>query len=98
MDGKNQRDATAVSVRVSIRPLALERTSGDRYRERSVASANRSVSTEAEAAVADQFGSVILGLSSQRVVRLATAFAAYPARYCRSLAARTVPQILGPAL
>ena len=66
MDGKNQRDATALSARVSIRSLSLERTSGDCHRERSAANANRSVSTETEteAAGADKFGSVILGLSS----------------------------------
>jgi hypothetical protein len=50
-----------------------------------------------EAPAADDLGSVVLGLSPQRVVRLATSFALCPARYRRSLAARTIPQILGQA-
>jgi hypothetical protein len=63
MDGKNRRDASALSVRVSIRPLALQRTSGDRHGERSAANANRSVSTKTEAAAANELGSIILDLS-----------------------------------
>jgi F-type H+-transporting ATPase subunit alpha len=98
MDGKNRRDASALSVRVSIRPLALQRTSGDRHRERRATNANRSVSTKTEAAAADELGSVILDLSPQRVVRMATSFTLCPARHCRSLATPTVPQILGQAL
>ncbi len=60
--------------------------------------ADSSVSRKTEAPAADHLGSVILGLSPQRVVRLATSFAVCPARHRRSLAARTVPQILGQAL
>src|SRR3954470_5238863 len=94
MDGKNRRHATAFTVRVSIRPLAPQRTSGHCDRERSATNADSSVSTKTEAPVADDLGPGILGLSPQSVVRLATSLALCPRRYRRPLAARTVPQIL----
>jgi hypothetical protein len=95
MDGKNRRHATAFTIRVSIRPLASQRTSGRCDRERSAPNADSSVSTKTEAPSADDLGSDILGRSPQRVVRLATSLALCPGRHRRPLAARTVPQILG---
>src|SRR3954470_17740534 len=95
MDGKNRRHATAFTVRVSIRSLAPQRTSGRCARERSAPNADSSVPTKTEAPSADDLGSDILGGSPQRVVRLATSLALCPGRHRRPLAARTVPQILG---
>lgn len=63
MGGKNRRDASAFSVRVPIRPLAPQRTSGDWHREHSATDADSSISTKTEAPAADDLGSVILGLS-----------------------------------
>src|SRR6476661_8770024 len=51
MDGKNRRHATGFTVRVSIRPLAPQRTSGRCDRERSTTNADSSVSTKTEAPV-----------------------------------------------
>jgi hypothetical protein len=61
MDGKNRRHASAFTVRVSICPLARQRTSGRCHQERSAANANRGVSTKTEAPAADGLGSGILG-------------------------------------
>ena len=83
MNGKNRRHASAFAVRVSIRPLAPQRASGGCHRERSAANANRGVSTKTEAPAADDRGSVILDLSPQRVVRLATSFTLCSARHLR---------------
>src|SRR6185437_4006212 len=74
IDGKNRRDASALSVRVSIRPLAPQRTSGRCHRERRATNADSSLSTKTEASAADDRGSVVLGLSPQGVVRLAPSF------------------------
>jgi len=90
MDGKNRRHARAFPVCVSIRPLAPQRTSSDCDRKRSAADADIGVSAKTEAAAAADFGSVILGHSPQRVVRLATSLALCPGRHGRTLAARTV--------
>ena len=95
MDGKNRRHGSAFSVRVSIRPLAPQRTSGRCGRERSATNADSCISAKTEAAAADDLGSGILDQSSQRVVRLATSLVFRPGRNGRPLAARTVPQILG---
>src|SRR5690242_18419660 len=82
----------------SIRPLAPQRTSGRCHRERRAPNADSSLSTKTEASAADDRGSVILGLSPQRVVRLATSFTLCSGRHRRTVAARTVPQVLGHAL
>jgi hypothetical protein len=74
-DGKKRRHATAFTVRVSIRPLAPQRTSGRCDRERSAPNADSGVSTKTEAPSADDLGSDILSRSPQRVVRLATSLA-----------------------
>jgi len=93
--GKNRRHARAFPTGVSIRPIAPQRTSGGCHGERSAANANRSVSTKTEAPVADKLGPGILDHSPQPAVRLATSPDLRPGRYCRPLAARTLPQILG---
>src|SRR5207302_691239 len=98
MAGKNRRHARAFPVRVSIHPLAPQRRSGGCHRERSAANANRGVSTKTEAPAADDLGPGILDHSPQPVVRLATSVGLCPGRYCRPLAARTLPQILGPVV
>jgi hypothetical protein len=46
MDGKNRRHANAFAVRVSIRPIALQWTSGRCHRERITANADISVSAK----------------------------------------------------
>jgi hypothetical protein len=97
MDGKNRRHASSFSVGLSIRPIALQRTSGGCQRERSATNANRSVSTKTEAPAAHNLGPSILGHSAQRVVGLATSSDVHSGRHRRPLAARTVPQILGQA-
>src|SRR3954465_4422585 len=51
--------------------------------------------TKTEAPVADKLGPGILDHSPQPAVRLATSPDLRPGRYCRPLAARTLPQILG---
>lgn len=58
MNGKNRRHASVFAVRVSIRPLAPERTSGGCRRERSAANANRGVATKMDAPAADDLGPV----------------------------------------
>ena len=68
MEGKNRRDGSALSVGVSIRALAPQRTSGDCHRERSATNADSSISTKTEAPAADDLGSVVLGLSPQGCV------------------------------
>ena len=47
------------------------------HRERSATNADSSLSTKTEASAADDRGSVVLGLSPQGVVRLATSFLLY---------------------
>jgi hypothetical protein len=94
MDRNNRRHASPFAVRVSIRPIALQRTSGRCHRERSATNANRSVSAKTEAPAADDLGPGILDHSSQRGVRLATSSDLHPGRHRRPLASRTVPEVL----
>jgi hypothetical protein len=94
MDGKNRRHANAFSVRVSIRPLAPQRTSDRGHRERGATNADSCISTTTEAAAADDLGSGIWGHSPQPVVQLATSSDLRPGRHGRPLAAGTVPQLI----
>ena len=97
VDRKNRRHARPFSVPVSIRPIALQRTSGRCHRERSTTNANSCVSTKTEVPAADSLGPGILDHSPQPVVRVATSADLRPGRHRRPLASRAVPQILGPA-
>ena len=95
MAGKNRRHGSPIPVGVSIRPTAAQRPSGGGHRERSATNANRSLSAKAQASVADDLGPGVLDCPPEAVVRLAPPLALCPGRHCCTLAARTVPQILG---
>ena len=79
MEGKNRRHGGPLPVGVSIRAVALQRTSSRSHRERSATNANRRLSAEAKAAAADNLRPGVLDYSPEPMGRLAQAAALRPA-------------------